>query len=451
MKRHLILHIGLSKTGSSSIQRVLAQQRPDLQSLGVYYPHSPGWANHALLPASLVNDPAILWGFHPGTWEGMPPAARIARFRTEWDLEMATLPDWAGRCVISAEQIGGLLRHDDEVQRLADKLRAHFATIEVLVYLRRQDQHVASAYSQWLRGGVLEDPALPPGGTETHVEYDYGAMLDRYARVFGQAAVRPRIFSRATLIGGDVIEDFFDACGFTLPVPADAPNKNANVSINLEGQALLLAAGRQLAQQSGNDAWRDLPPWRRFAEAVGERFAGQGWRPTQDEAAEFMARFAATNERAREVFFPGQATLFDMDVSDLPGRHETADPALLARTAIDLALHEMDRSTQREADAAMAQFRLMRRLEDRRGMRIQLTRAVKFAPGMLAARVGLVEFFLEEGDLLQATEHWEAAARIAPEEQKVRNLGRRLERRRAGGGPMAGQASVSPVPQTPPE
>jgi hypothetical protein len=436
MKRHLTLHIGLSKTGSSSIQRVMAEQRPALEALGIYYPRSPGWANHALLPASLVNDPRILWGFHPGTWEGMAPAARLERFRAEWQAEMAALPAWASHCIISAEQIGGLLRTDAEVQRLADALQPHFGTIAVIAYLRRQDQHIASAYSQWLRGGVLAEPVLPPGGPETHLEYDYGPMLDRYAQAFGEAAIRPRIFSRATLVGGDVVEDFFAAAGFSVPVPADAPNKNANLGITLQGQALMLAAGKRLAAQARDESWRDQPQWRRFAESVSERFPGRGWRPTQAEAAAFMARFAATNEQARRRFFPGQETLFAMDFADLPQTPDLADPATLPGTAIDLALHEMARSATREAEAAMAQYRLLRRLDDRRTMRMALVRAIKFAPDMLAPRLRLAELFLDEGDMLQANEHIEAAARIAPDEPRVRTLRRRAEKGR-GQGPSA--------------
>ena len=432
MTRHLTLHIGLSKTGSSSIQRVLAEQRPALEQQGIYYPRSPGWANHALLPASLVNDPKILWGFHPGTWEGMTPTARLTRFRAEWQAEMDALPAWAGRCVISAEQIGGLLRSDEEVRRLADTLRPYFGSVVVVAYLRRQDQHVASAYSQWLRGGVLEDPVVPPGGPEIHFEYDYGPLLGRYADAFGDAAMRPRIFSRATLVGGDVVEDFFDAAGFRLDVPPEAPNKSSNLGITLEGQALMLAAGRRLAAESPDESWRDRPQWRRFAESVSERFAGRGWRLTQAEAAEFLSRFAATNEQARARFFPGQPSLFNEDFADLPEQPEHADPAKLADSAIDIAMHEMARSAAREAEAAMAQYRLLRRLEDRRGMRLALIRAVKSAPDLLAPRLRLAEYFIEEGEALQAMEHLEAAGRIAPEEPKLAHLHRRVERLAAG-------------------
>ena len=89
----------------------------------------------------------------------------------------------------------------------------------------------------------------------------------------------------------------------------------------------------------------------------------------------------------------------------------------------------------REAESAMGQFRLFKKLDDRKGMRIALTRAVKFCPTMLAPRLGLAEFYLADDDLLQAGEHLKAAAKIEPDHPKLRNLQRRLDRR-----PAAGQA-----------
>ena len=446
MSRHLILHIGLSKTGSSSIQRVLAGQRPALQDQGVFFPHSPGWANHALLPASLVNDPRILWGFHPGTWEGMTPAARIERFRDEWRAEMASLPAWATRCIITAEQIGGLLRADEEVERLAEFLRPHFSSVLVVVYIRRQDLHVASAYSQWLRGGVMVDPGLPEGGPEQHPEYDYGGLLDRYARAFGDAAICPRIFDRKDLVGGDVVEDFLHVAGLTaLPVPQEAPNKNSNLGITLEGQALLLAAGRHFASKAGETIWRDTPEWRRFAEAVSEHFPGRGWRPTQSQARAYMQRFAATNERARQRFFPARPSLFSTDFSDLPEQPVLAAPQNVMPAALDLALREIAKSTSREAQACMAQFRLLRRLGDKPAMRQALTRAIKFAPDLVAPRIRLAEMLIEEGDIRQAREHVAAAARVAPDDEHVVRLTRRLER--GGGAGSGGGPAGRPPPR----
>ena len=79
-------------------------------------------------------------------------------------------------------------------------------------------------------------------------------------------------------------------------------------------------------------------------------------------------------------------------------------------------MSNLARSTQRDAQAAMTQYRLNRRLKDRPGMRNCLIRAVKLAPDLLAVRLRLAEFFLEENDLRQARQHAKAALRIAPDD-----------------------------------
>jgi tetratricopeptide (TPR) repeat protein len=426
-QRPLILHIGLSKTGSSSIQRVLAEQRPAMRAQGAYLPLSPGWANHALLPAACVSDTKILWGYHPGTWEGLTIPVRLARFRDEFAAEMDALPDDVTRVVITAEQLGGVLRLDEEVERLAELLRRWFDPIQVVVYLRRQDQHAASAYSEWLRGGVLREPGLPAGGPEQHPEYDYGGLLDRWARAFGAQAMVPRIFDRARLKGGDVVEDFLALAEMTLPALEENAKRQSNPSINVAGQKLLLAAGRRMAARAGQTVWRDTPAWRRLAELSTEAFAGRGWRPTRGEARAFLARFEATNERARARFFPDQPSLFDRDFSELPEVARTEPDSIVADAAIDALLHEVDASARREAQAAMTQYRLNRRLADRPGMRACLVRAVKFAPDMLAARLRLAEFFVEEGDLRQARQHAEVALRLAPDDPAAQRLDRQTK------------------------
>ncbi len=391
-------------------------------------PVSPGWANHALLPASLVSDPAILWGFHPGTWQGIPPASRIAQFREEFATEMAALPDWADTIVISAEQIGGLLRSDAEVQRLAEMLAPIAPSVQVIVYLRRQDQHVASAYSQWLRGGVLVDPGLPAGGPTELPDYDYGGLVQRYGRIFGHASIKPRIFTRDRLVRGDVVADFLHLLGATLETADDDRPLQANVSISTEGQQLLLDAGRRMKAESADNAWRDSPQWRLLAESVTRSLPGRGWQPTRNEAEAFMARFATTNEIVRQLYFPAQETLFSKDFSQLPEATDPRDEANVARATLDVLLAEMQNAANREADAAMAQYRLYSRLADQQGMRKSLMRAIKFAPDQLTARTRMAQLSIEAGDRRSAVEHLKVAMRLDPAEPRLQRLFQKAER-----------------------
>jgi tetratricopeptide (TPR) repeat protein len=424
MPRELILHIGLSKTGSSSIQLVLAAQRDALAAQGVFYPRSPGWENHMLLPASIVADPNALWNVHPGTWEGLRPEARLAQFREQFNAEMDAMPEMAARCVISSEQCGSMLNTDDEVARLAALLRRWFDPIRVVVYLRRQDKHAASAYTQNLRVGILAEPALPEGGPGQLIQYDYGTLLDRWARGFGDGAIVPRIFERADMKGGDAVQDFLDIAGISLPALDDNPDRLANPSVTLEGQALLRMAGRALEAQGGDRPWRDSPAWRRLTACITEAMPGRGWTPTRGEAADFMARFADTNEHARARFFPDRATLFPDNYADLPATQPAIPTEQIAAAALAALMHETGAGAKRQAEAAMAQYRLHKRLGEKGPVRANLIRAVRFDPDLLIARLCLAEFFIEEGDLRQAKEHAEAALRIAPENPKAARLDR---------------------------
>ena len=422
MHRELILHIGLSKTGSSSIQRVLAGQRDALATQGVFYPRSPGWENHALLPASVVADPNAMWDVHPGTWEGMKPEARLALFREQFAAELNGMPADARRCILSAEQCGSVLTQDADVASLADLLRRWFDPIRVVVYLRRQDKHAASAYTQSLRTGILEPPSLPQGGPRELLQYDYGGLLDRWAASFGDDAMVVRIFEREHMIGGDAVEDFLSIAGIELPALDENPDKLSNPSVNLAGQELLRRAGARFQAEAGGKLWRDSPAWRRLTVSITEAMPGRGWSPTRDEAREFMARFADTNEHARARFLPDLPTLFSQDFSDLPDSQKPLASDAIIDAALSALMHEVAVGAKRQAEAAMAQFRLHRKLGDKAPMRTNLIRAVRFDPDLLVARFCLIEFFIEEGDLRQAREHAEAALRIAPKNPKAIRL-----------------------------
>jgi hypothetical protein len=424
MPGELLLHIGLSKTGSSSIQRVLAGGREALASQGVFYPRSPGWENHSLLPASVIADPNALWDAHPGTWEGMKPAARIALFRDQFAAEMAAIPANATRCVMSAEQCGSMLVADEDVARLAELLRRWFDPIRIIVYLRRQDEHAASAYTQSLRTGILAPPGLPAGGPAELHQYDYGGLLDRWARAFGEKAIMARIFARDDLTGGDAVEDFLTLIGVTLPSLADNPDRLSNQSINLAGQELLRIAGRKFEGEAGGGTWRDSPAWRRLTVSLTEAMPGRGWAPTRAEAAAFMARFRQTNERARARFFPDRKQLFSDAFDELPEAAPKLDQNAVAEAALAALIHETSMGAKRQAEAAMTQFRLHRRLGEKGPVRACLIRAVRFDPDLLIARLCLTEFFIEEGDLRLAREHAEAALRIAPQNPKAQRLDR---------------------------
>ena len=335
MPRHLILHIGQTKTGSTSIQHALAATREAMEAQGVYYPRSAGYAEHPLLALACVNDPAPPGLIHRAVWKGMAPTARLAAFRSALDAELRNLPEDA-RCVTSSEHISRLLRTTGEVDRLSALLHPYFGSIEVVVYLRRQDQHAASANAERLRGGMLVPPALPEGGPAELPHYDYARLLELFGGAFGAENLRPRIFDRASLNGGDVVTDFLAKAGIEVSVAADLPGRQSNVRLSLLAQTLLLRAGARFARQTNRGPLRNQPQWWRLAQVAAQRLPGLGWRPTREEAAAFLARFADSNEIVRQRYFPELGSLFGDDLSDLPEAAEAVSDAALAEAALEV-------------------------------------------------------------------------------------------------------------------
>ncbi len=421
----LILHIGHSKTGTSSIQRVLGARRDALLELGVCYPRSPGHANHGLLPASLV-PVSMLSHFNPALWEGVGPEARLARFRREFAAELAALPPQTRRIVISAEQCGGLLTTKETVSALREMLAPHAERITVVMYLRRQDGHAASSYTQSLRIAHIRPPALPAGGPERLPQYDYAATLDLWASVFGEEAIRPRIFERAAMKNGDAVDDFLDLCDIPLVVPVDDPDRQANVSIAPEGLSLMLAMGTHLQQALPGGLTPSSSLWRRFSAAVGEALPGRGWRPSAAEAQEFVSRFARTNEAVRRRWFPERPSLFSTEFEGGAGSGALPAAEGTLAAACRLLTSELQAAAEREASQLTQIGRLQAQAGDARAARAAFRAALRADPSHRVALMRLAELDIAEGDRAGAEAHLAALRRIDPAEPAIGRLERRL-------------------------
>ncbi|MEJ0046387.1 MAG: hypothetical protein WDN04_09895 [Rhodospirillales bacterium] len=303
MPRQLLLHIGVPKTGTTSIQRALSAERAALSRHGVCYLAGPG------LPVPQFLHRAALAHGRRDT--------RMARFRHELGRQLAAQPADVGTVLLSAEQCSLFLRSPAEIECLRAWLAPLFETIRIIIYLRRQDALASSLYAQMLRRGVVEPPALDTGREELSALYDYATLLERWAAVFGRAALVPRIFERQSLPGGDVVQDFWQACGLAADLPERRAGTDINPSMSTQGQALLLEVGRMLQAQGGTTPVRDAA-WTRLAAMVTELYPGRGWQPSRTEAASFMARYEAGNEAVRGTWFPDRSRLFNADGADLP-------------------------------------------------------------------------------------------------------------------------------------
>ena len=425
MRRELILHIGITKTGSSSIQRALLADRAALREQGVYVPTSPGAVSHNLLPALLTAKPL---GFGEALWEGISPAARLAQFREEFQAEMNDLPAWATRCIITSELLSTRLNHNSQLDGLRDMLVSFFDPIRVIVYLRRQDQHVASYYNELVRAGQADAPDLAALAAPRWKLLNYDAMLARFARAFGKAAMEPRIFSREALRNGDVVADFYHLAGLRPPIEAA---QEARLSISWEGQQLMFGVAAVFSDEDKVKRWWLSPAWNTLAEAISRSNKGSGWRPTEAEATTLMGQFARGNEVVRAAYFPDQESLFSTDFSNLPKTPMKIVPQQVLKAALSVLVNEAIDRSKREAASCMAQYHLYRRLDDKAGMRQMLVNAIQHAPDLLAPRLSMASLCLDMGQARLAREHAQVAVDLEPEHKGAAHLLRLSKQRLA--------------------
>jgi hypothetical protein len=201
VNKKVFLHIGTEKTGSTSIQRFCQLNRRRLQKHDVYYPRSVGDESHHLLAGAFL------------------PEARRHDFCPKLDSEkiLKALKSEIQRApcskiLLSCEQLSS--RFDVEhIEALRQFLEDCGVEVQIMLYIREQDDFLISSYSTAVRGR-LKLPISIDMATKNQRRYNYLALLDRWSAQFPD--IRVRVFEPAQLIGKDLMADFCYGLGFRL-------------------------------------------------------------------------------------------------------------------------------------------------------------------------------------------------------------------------------------------
>jgi hypothetical protein len=260
--RIIYLHLGLPKTGTTTIQSALASRRKALREQGFLY---PGFAeNHSVaLRSVFAAEPhRLAMNRLRGAGTAEAAAAKVGQWSGALDKALAS-PDWTS-LVLSAE--GAVLLTPDGMGRLRDRLLGHADRVIVPLCLRHPYRHRVSRVQQGLKTGDTIDAAVRRLAVTGYLRETIGRLGD----VFGADNLRPAVFEEMIAHPGGLTEAFAAMIGLPpgqLPESA-ARRMNQRMSqraclvldrLNRE-VPLLAGAGRSPGRSRRVDAWvRGLP------------------------------------------------------------------------------------------------------------------------------------------------------------------------------------------------
>lgn len=335
--RKCILHIGTEKTGTSSIQKLLCENRRALLRQGILYPQAaaPYGGSQWEFVACAHDSP---WSSDIGRQLGIADAEDLLRFRNRFARELADEIVRAGAArtlLVSSEHMHSRLPSQAQIATLKRFLEPFAETFEVVVYLRRQDRMSLSFYLHQIRMGQDSPSVFPAGEPARLAYYDHERLFDNWVAVFGEDAMRVRLFSADEWPDRDLIADFCATCGID-PVPL-ARSAPLNESVTMPAAQFLGELNRQA--RLGNLPAKDIA-LNEMTVLISQLFRDDPKPVSRDAARNFYARFVESNERLRRRALPERRTpLFDNDFSDYPEQPDAlASPTHADAVAIAMAL-----------------------------------------------------------------------------------------------------------------
>ena len=301
-----ILHVGMGKTGTSSIQFFLRDNRERLGDVGVLFPATPGTARHQRLTQFVRTEEEL---------------ANSQEWRRETQYELATFHKAFQQDVIAEIEQSGLGRvlltdevlfkcSDEALRRLAELTRSISDELRLVVYLRRQDDHLISRYQQEVKVGEILRLRVWAEQDMSDL-YDYYARLQAHQRFLAPDQLVVRRYERDAFAGGSIYQDFLDAAGIELQADRLERGPDRNTGLDAESVEFLRVLNTYRVEYEG--ATPGLIDNRHLVQQLAEHTLGPVLSLPASRLDRFMAQWDESNERtARQFLGDPDGTLFEM-------------------------------------------------------------------------------------------------------------------------------------------
>jgi hypothetical protein len=227
MPKTLLLHIGTTKTGTTSIQAALAGSRRAIAP--VCYPRSFGDINHnRLVMLYLAGDQVP--GYLQDSYHGRLGKIKLGWYRRHIFGQLSS----AGDAIVSGEQLSSTLSAEAARKLRSDLELVGFQRFHVILYIRDPADFFLSATQQRLKSPTSQPGLI--GFDAASFKYEFRRMVETWQEVFpGEVIVRK--FPGTS--EGDVVSDFSALMQELLGVSLPAVMVRRNTTISAEAMQIL--------------------------------------------------------------------------------------------------------------------------------------------------------------------------------------------------------------------
>ncbi|XAK03178.1 hypothetical protein AAID96_03550 [Campylobacter coli] len=317
------VHIGTEKTGTTSIQTFLSNNRDLLKKQEIIYTSSLGsngsqWSFTFLAYNNIRSDEYCLSGrFY--TKHNFKKHKNKIFLNLKKELKKTN----CRKLLISSEHLSSRLQDLREIKRCKEILNIlGFKEIKILVYLREISNMVTSSYSTELKAGKPS----PDLKSCYNFEYlgAYNKILFKWQKIFGKENLIVRLFDKDKFYQGDLLKDFIYSMGLKWDDGFFIPLKQ-NETLDLIGIELLKRINKHLPWQVEdkiNHSRGDLSKYicQYFQNSKDPHLKFQ---PPKEIIQSYIDYFEESNEWVRKEFFPHKERLFPKkDLTDYKENYE---------------------------------------------------------------------------------------------------------------------------------
>jgi len=311
----LILHIGTEKTGTTSIQRYLHDNRKIFEEYGFYTLKTLELVEARKLAAYCQDINKFDDFYIDKNITTIDQKKRFFKiFIEDLENEMKSIPRNIHTIIVSSEHLHSRLTTQNEVDRVKNIFSDYIDEFQVLVYLRRQIELATSLYTTALKSRNIVpdiDTFVTKQCFENNPYYNYDLLLSKWENTFGNNALTVRLFDKKVLHKNDLISDFshivFGSSIINIENIVNLPNIE-NESLHPFGQDCLNVLNKNYRDKLINEA-----TFRKIFKIINYEWKGKGYIPSYKTVVKCMLNYHSSNEKIQQKYLPDRLELFSQN------------------------------------------------------------------------------------------------------------------------------------------